>query len=736
MVLFNKKGGTQYQRTCSLFLVSVMAMIMSPVFAKGQNEPELEEWQTLSSEDRYMYGGIALVLICFAGLFSGMTVGLLSLDPIELKIKLQSCTTEEERLRIHRVLGLVQRHHLLLVTLLLGNSICMEALPLCLDKMMPSWLAVLMSVTAVLFFGEILPQAFCTGKHQLKIASAAAPVVWGTIFFFFPLGWPLGKILDLWLGHETEDFYERDHLKALIRMHGSGERALDSDGGDKEDMLNRDEVVVIEGALDLARKKVSQVMVAFENVYALDMDQTLNKDLLREIVFSGHSRIPVYEGHRQNIRGLLLVKQLVLLDPNENAPVRNYVLANPLVAHPAASLYDMLNEFQVGKSHFALVTEHVEELTDALEDRRSVRPGTAVLGIITLEDVIEELIQEEILDEFDGGDQGNNPILQSRSFPAINNSNSNNNNSNNNNANNLLSNAGGLRRVQSFAPQVPSFIHQVDEENNSNSHIHYQPAAVIGVPPKWAPAAPEVLEHGGKTIAAQALLSKLGDSLQAPHINTVSVNNNSNNNNNSATERNSKLHFSNIAATPTDFASNQCCATPQLASTNEANTPLFSNTMSSSVNNQSCIPSAASKLASRKAITTGALRRSPTDVNLNSSHTDNQYYSGSNHHNLSNCSNNPHQPRNPLIRPHSQLNLLNGGSGSCGNRGLIGSPKFAAAPSPTAPLGLFSSMQQSMHSKSAQQQNDHAVEAITLGDYQELIDEIDNSTDVLHGRKK
>lgn len=61
--------------------------------------------------------------------------------------------------------------HQLLVTLLLCNSLAMEALPLFLDRLLSPLLAVLISVTAILFVGEILPQALCTGKHQLAIAA-------------------------------------------------------------------------------------------------------------------------------------------------------------------------------------------------------------------------------------------------------------------------------------------------------------------------------------------------------------------------------------------------------------------------------------------------------------------------------------------------------------------------------------------------------------------------------------
>ena len=63
------------------------------------------------------------------------------------------------------MLPILQKHHLLLVTLLLCNAAAMEALPIFLDAIVPSVLAIVISVTAVLFFGEIIPQAVCTGPN-------------------------------------------------------------------------------------------------------------------------------------------------------------------------------------------------------------------------------------------------------------------------------------------------------------------------------------------------------------------------------------------------------------------------------------------------------------------------------------------------------------------------------------------------------------------------------------------
>lgn len=101
---------------------------------------------------------VAVLLTLGAGLMSGLTVGYLSIDKMELEMKLQNGTNTEKKYA-KAVLPVLADHHYLLVTLLLANALCMEALPIFLDAIVPSAYAILISVIAVLFFGEVIPQA-------------------------------------------------------------------------------------------------------------------------------------------------------------------------------------------------------------------------------------------------------------------------------------------------------------------------------------------------------------------------------------------------------------------------------------------------------------------------------------------------------------------------------------------------------------------------------------------------
>jgi CBS domain containing-hemolysin-like protein len=130
---------------------------------------------------------------------SGLTVGYLSIDDLVLELRSTNGTDEEKR-HAARVLPILADRHWLLVTLLLMNAAAMETLPLCLDKLVPEYLAIIISVTLVLFFGEVIPQAYCTGPDQVKVAAYVAPLAKGLMLFSSILTYPLAKLLDRILG--------------------------------------------------------------------------------------------------------------------------------------------------------------------------------------------------------------------------------------------------------------------------------------------------------------------------------------------------------------------------------------------------------------------------------------------------------------------------------------------------------------------------------------------------------
>jgi len=151
-------------------------------------------------------------------LAAGLTMGYTGLDALSLLITNEAnpddCTTEEERTQlgnekkwVRQVLPLTSRHHLLLVTLLLMNACANEAMPLFLDHLVPSWLSVIISVTFVLLFGEIIPSAVFTGPGQLRNSAFFSGLVWVLLVVLSPIAWPISKVRI----HTCAPWYTRTH---------------------------------------------------------------------------------------------------------------------------------------------------------------------------------------------------------------------------------------------------------------------------------------------------------------------------------------------------------------------------------------------------------------------------------------------------------------------------------------------------------------------------------------------
>eukprot|EP01026_Neomeris_dumetosa_P066555 TRINITY_DN6451_c0_g2_i1.p1 TRINITY_DN6451_c0_g2~~TRINITY_DN6451_c0_g2_i1.p1 ORF type:complete len:351 (-),score=32.29 TRINITY_DN6451_c0_g2_i1:342-1394(-) len=320
---------------------------------------------------------ICVALVVFAGLMSGLTLGLMSFDTVDLEILIRAGNSREKK-QAKRVASVIKHQHWLLVTLLVCNAGAMEALPLFIDRLVNPVVAIMLSVTVVLIFGEIVPQAVCH-RYGLAIGAYSVPMVWMLMVVSSPVSWTLGKVLDWILGPHHTALFKRGQLRELVDMH--------SQTGGFGGVLTDQESSVMLGALDLSRKVAYHGMTPLKNLFMLSSDTQLTESVLQMILNSGHSRIPVYAGEdRTSILGVLLIKELVLC--NQKKYVRDLKIRSLPRLSKNTPMYDLLRLFQTGRSHMVLLTEDQSD-------------SSMPVGIITIEDVLEELLQQEILDETD-----------------------------------------------------------------------------------------------------------------------------------------------------------------------------------------------------------------------------------------------------------------------------------------------------------------------------------------------
>src|SRR6201992_629171 len=288
-----------------------------------------------------------------------------------------------ERKNARKVLRLLKRgKHWVLVTLLLGNVITNETLPIMLDRSLGGgWQAVLGSTVLIVIFGEIVPQSVCV-RFGLPIGAFMTPFTLLLMWVLAPVAWPTAKLLDFLLGEDHGTTYKKAGLKTLVTLH----RTLSTS---PDERLNRDEVTIISAVLDLKAKPVGSIMTPMEDVFTLSADTILDVEMMNTILSECYSRIPIYPTDDPgNFVGMLLVKMLITYDPEDCHRVDDFQLATLPETRPETSCLDIINFFQEGKSHMILVSEFPGEPHGAL-------------GVCTLEDVIEELIGEEIVDESD-----------------------------------------------------------------------------------------------------------------------------------------------------------------------------------------------------------------------------------------------------------------------------------------------------------------------------------------------
>jgi metal transporter CNNM len=306
----------------------------------------------ISDADFLFFTLLAIGLTSLAGTMSGLTLGLMSLDNVDLEV-LKRSGTHHQRLCAIKIHPVIANPHRLLVTLLVCNAGAAEALPLVLDRLTDPITAVIISVTVVLLFGEIIPQAACSA-YGLEIGALSAPFVRILMFLTAPLNYPIAWVLDRVLGHRQTALFRRGELKALVDIHGQGQAF----GG----QLSPDEVRIIKGALDLTNKRAKAAMTPLDMVFMLSLDDVLDEATLTAILASGHSRIPVHRpGNKSDILGILLVKELILVDIHAGIKVSSMKVRSLPSLLAEIPMYDMLKLFELGRSHMVLLTQPTRE---------------------------------------------------------------------------------------------------------------------------------------------------------------------------------------------------------------------------------------------------------------------------------------------------------------------------------------------------------------------------------------
>ena len=318
----------------------------------------------------FLIFGVVGFCIIMAAICSGLNIALASLDTHELKRKRKLGDKRAKRIYPFR-----KNIHLSLAAILFGNAAFISTETLVLGHKYNGVVAALISTLLLVIFGELLPQAFFN-NHAMKIVSKLTPVLKTLIFITYPVAKPLQLILDRWFsnGNKTT-LHTRRELGLIMKDH------IDSEDSELDD----DEVVIIRGALLLSKKQVSDIMTPIERVFWIHQTGNIDSDVIDKIKDSGFSRIPILNKALTDCFGVLLVKDLIDIDfDDETIHLDKFKLHKTKNIGSKTALDTMFRHFIAARTHLMPVTQNDK-----------------IVGIVTIEDLIEEIIGHEIVDESD-----------------------------------------------------------------------------------------------------------------------------------------------------------------------------------------------------------------------------------------------------------------------------------------------------------------------------------------------
>lgn len=289
----------------------------------------------------------------------------MSLSPHELKRKIASGDT-----RAKRIYGVRKQGNRLLVTLLVGNVAAISTLSLFLESITDGVMAGLLTTFLITVFGEIIPQAVFS-RYAMTLGARLAWLVRIILVVFYPVAAPLAWLLDKVLGEELPTIYSRTELMGILEEHGGS-------------TLKTDEERIARGALTFSDKTIREIMTPRSMVTGIEQDRVLNVSTVEDLRLSGYSRFPVYDESLDQVTGILYAQQLI--DPDIRGKVVDKVKsASVYFVNEDSRLDHALNAFIKTKNHLFMVVNQFSEF----------------VGVISIEDVIEEILGVEIVDEFD-----------------------------------------------------------------------------------------------------------------------------------------------------------------------------------------------------------------------------------------------------------------------------------------------------------------------------------------------
>lgn len=321
---------------------------------------------------------VFILLLVFSIIFSAAEVSLLMSDKIKLLEMANAGVAIAEK-----ILKLRAKREKILTAILIANNLVNIAATVIFNQIAASmgihseWLTVVIMTVIIVLVGEMLPKNGAS-RNPIAIAKMSYFIIVGTTFLLTPFVWLFSNITNgiLWIfriNPASDSTKVTDsELEAMIEV------------SHQEGLIPTEERVMIEKVFDFADTTVYEVMVPRVDMLSAPITASLT-DLTRLIINSGHSRIPIYRDSTDNIIGILHVKDLIpLITSRKKELTFQQFLREPYFIPESKHISEVFKDMRARRIHLAIVVDEYG----------------GVSGLITLEDLLEELVGE-IQDEYD-----------------------------------------------------------------------------------------------------------------------------------------------------------------------------------------------------------------------------------------------------------------------------------------------------------------------------------------------
>ena len=307
------------------------------------------------------------ILLMASGFFSALTLAYMTFDVAVLERM-----AKQKNKDAVAVLSIRKHGMKLLATLILGTNLANAFATVLIGDRFSGFVTGIVSAALIFLLADVFPQSFGS-RHALKLGSFCAPFMKLLLFIFYPITAPIAYLLKKILGEEKVNKLSKVDLVSVL------------DEGEKSNVLGvgHDGRRIARGSLAFSTRRVSNTLTPNTVVKTISSGAVLDHDALIELRDTGYSRIPVYEHDHNNFIGILYLKDLIGIPvPSNVADVMDRTVH---FVHEQDPLDKVLGEFISTKMHLFVVLDEFGGFT----------------GVITVEDILEEIIGQEIMDEDD-----------------------------------------------------------------------------------------------------------------------------------------------------------------------------------------------------------------------------------------------------------------------------------------------------------------------------------------------